>query len=92
MEHGQGGQRRHTKEVVNEHHPSHTLFSLNSREDFCRVLESDGSFTERIGDGEEVDKEYNGTDLRATAAAVFEKRETGGEKENAHEGESLFNS
>lgn len=83
-------QPRHTKEVVNEHHPSHTLFSLNSREDFCRVLESDGTFTERIADSEKVDKKYDRTDLRANAAALFEKRETGGEKENTHEWEGLL--
>lgn len=68
------------------------MFLLNSREDFCRVLESDGFFIERIGDGEEVDKEYNGIDLRVMVVVVFEKREIGGEKENVYEGESLFNS
>lgn len=75
------------KEVVNEYGPSHTLFSLNSREDFCRVLESDGSFTEGITNGEKVDEEYDRANLRRSASGGIEERETSGEKEDTHKGE-----
>lgn len=46
----------HTEEVVDKHSPSHTLLTLDGREDLSRVLESDGAFTKRVGNREEVDE------------------------------------
>lgn len=45
-----------TKGVVDANSPSHSLLSLNGGKHLGRVLESDGSFTQRIADREEVDK------------------------------------
>lgn len=45
-----------TKGVVDAHSPSHALLTLDGREDLGRILESDGTFTQAIRDGEEVDE------------------------------------
>lgn len=45
-----------TKSIVDAYNPSHTLLSLDGREDLGRVLESDRAFSQRVAYGEEVDK------------------------------------
>jgi hypothetical protein len=45
-----------TESVVDANGPSHSLFSMDSREDFGRVLESDWSFAQGVADGKEVDE------------------------------------
>lgn len=45
-----------TEGVVDADGPGHALLTLDGRENFGRVLESDGSFAQRIGDCEEVDE------------------------------------
>ena len=45
-----------TKSVVDANCPSHSLLTLNCREHLSRILESDWSFSQGVGDGEEVDK------------------------------------
>lgn len=45
-----------TESVVNANSPSHSLLSLNGRKHLGRILESDRSLTQRVGDGEEVDE------------------------------------
>ena len=52
-----------TERVVYAHRPCHPLLSLNSREHFGGVLESDWSFTQRVADGEEVDEPGGGRSL-----------------------------
>jgi hypothetical protein len=81
------GRRRHTEEVVDKDDPRHSLFSLNRREDFGRVLESDRSFSERVTDGEQVNEKYDGSDLRRLASRFIEERQSCGEQEDAHSGE-----
>ena len=46
----------HTKGVVDANSPSHTLLTLDRRENFGGVLEGNRSFSKRIGDREEVDE------------------------------------
>ena len=46
----------HTEGVVDADSPSHTLLTLDRRENFGGVLEGNGSFSKRIGDREEVDE------------------------------------
>ena len=46
----------HTKGVVDANSPSHTLLTLDRRENFGGVLESNRPFSKRIGDREEVDE------------------------------------
>jgi hypothetical protein len=41
-----------TKEVIDKYGPSHSLFSVDCREYFGRVLESDRTFTKAVHDGE----------------------------------------
>ena len=45
-----------TKSVINTDGPSHPLFSLNGGKHFGRILKSDRSFTQRVGNGEKVDE------------------------------------
>ncbi len=45
-----------TESVVDANSPGHSLLALNGREHLGRVLESDWSFTQRVGDSEKVDE------------------------------------
>jgi hypothetical protein len=45
-----------TEGVVDANCPGHALLTLDSRENFSRILEGDGTFSERVHDCEEVDK------------------------------------
>jgi hypothetical protein len=45
-----------TKSVVDANGPSHPLLTLNGREHLGRILESDWSFSQGVGDSEEVDE------------------------------------
>lgn len=45
-----------TKGVVDANGPGHPLLSLNGRKYFGRILKSDRSLAERVGDSEEVDE------------------------------------
>ena len=45
-----------TKGVVDADSPCHALLTLNGREDFGGVLEGNGSFSERVGDREQVNE------------------------------------
>lgn len=81
---------RLTKGVVNADSPGHTLLTLDGGEYFCRVLESNRTFSEGVGDGEEVHEadrlagepfmiglrnlQDDGSNLGATASAVIEER------------------
>lgn len=68
--------RQLTEKVVDEDDPRHSLFSLNGREHFGRVLESDRTFTKRVTDSEEVDEEHDGSNSAGSASRVVEKRKT----------------
>ena len=46
----------HTKGVVDADSPCHALLTLDGWEDFSGVLECNWSFSERVGDREEVDE------------------------------------
>jgi hypothetical protein len=48
--------RRLTKGVVDAHSPGHSLLTLNSGEHLSRVLEGHWTFSQRVHDGEQVDK------------------------------------
>ena len=45
-----------TKSIVDANGPSHSLLTVNGRIHLGRVLESDWSFSHRVGDGKEVDE------------------------------------
>jgi hypothetical protein len=45
-----------TESVVDANGPSHSLLTLNGREHLGRILEGDWSFSQGVGDGEEVDE------------------------------------
>jgi hypothetical protein len=94
-----------TKGVVDADSPGHTLLTLDGGEYFGRILESNWTFSEGVGDGEEVheaDKlaggpsmnwlrnlQNDGSNLGPTATAVIEEGQTGGQQEDTHEGEGL---
>lgn len=59
-----------TESVVDAHGPCHTLFTLDSREHFSRVLECYWSFSERIADREKVHKQHDRTDLGSARARI----------------------
>ena len=79
-----GGSQRLTESVVDAYRPCHALLTLDRREDLSRVLECHWSFSERVADGEEVHEEHDWPDLCCFRAIIVEKRETGGEQEDAH--------
>ena len=57
VDHGREGQTQNTSEsVVDADSPSHTLLTLDGREDLSRVLEGNGSFAEGVGDREQIDE------------------------------------
>lgn len=88
--HTREGKTKDTSEgVVDAHSPGHALLTVDGGKDLGTVLESDWSLTERVCDGEEVDKEYDGTDASATAQlrVVVEERQTSGQEEDAHQRE-----
>lgn len=53
-----------TESVVDAHSPSHTLLTLDGREDLGRVLEGDRSLTEGVADSEQVDEPDMVSDIR----------------------------
>ena len=85
--HSREGQAENASEsVVDANGPSHSLLTLNRRKHFGRILESDRSFTQRVGDCEEVHEQNHWSYFFATAARRFQQRQPGSQQENAHEG------
>ena len=75
--------------VVDAHGPSHALLTLDGGEDLGRVLESNGTLTQRVGDCEEVDEENDGADLSTGRRGIgLKHRQTSGQEEDTHEWES----
>lgn len=59
-----------TKSVVDAHSPCHTLLTLDGREDFCRILECNRTFSQRVCDREQVHEKHDGSDLRSFGCRV----------------------
>ena len=73
--HAREGQTEDTSEsVVDADGPSHSLLTLDGREDFGGVLESYRTLSQGIADGKKVDKQDDWSDLRASATGVLEQR------------------
>lgn len=52
----EGKTKNASEGIVDAHSPGHALLTLDRGENLGRVLESDGTFSERVHDGEQVDK------------------------------------
>ena len=64
-----------TKEEVDGDGPSHTLLTLDGREDLGRVLERDRTLAERVADGEEVDEPATSASLPFLGASRRTRRQ-----------------